>query len=281
MYIFKKNKDLQLFLKKQNAAHRNVGFVPTMGALHEGHLSLLRLCLAQNSLSICSIFVNPTQFDQAEDLEKYPRTTDIDIGLLAKVGCDVLFLPSPEEIYPEGLDTAINIDLNGLDEVMEGQFRTGHFAGVMQVVKRLLDITQANNLYMGQKDYQQFAIIQRMIKALSLRVRLVMGTTIREESGLAKSSRNSRLSEKQKEKAALIYNTLEEIKIKLDVLPIEKIKQLAIKQLSIPAFRLEYFEIVDGETLQTVKNTSDSDTLVACIAVWVGDVRLIDNYILK
>ena len=194
MFIFKKTEDLRNFLQQKNNVTHDVGFVPTMGALHEGHLSLIRMSKSSNSLCICSIFVNPTQFNQTADLQKYPRTTSKDISLLAKVGCDVLFLPDESEVYPSDLDTSVKIDMNGLDTVMEGEFRPGHFAGVMQVVKRLLDITQPTHLYMGQKDFQQFSIIKHMIKQLDMPVNLVMAPTVREENGLAKSSRNERLT---------------------------------------------------------------------------------------
>ncbi len=281
MFIFKKTEDLRAFLEKNNSYHRNVGFVPTMGALHEGHLSLIRMSKASNSLSICSIFVNPTQFNQVADLDKYPRTISTDIALLTKVGCDVLFLPDVQEIYPPKLDTKVDIPLNGLETLMEGEFRPGHFAGVIQVVKRLLDITQPANLYMGQKDFQQYSIIQHMINTLNLPVNLVMAPTIREQNGLAKSSRNERLSAEQKEKASVIYQSLVEAKEQLSTQSIDEIEKWALAKMNIPGFKPEYFEIVDGQTLQPVKSLSDSSMIVACTAVWAGEVRLIDNFILK
>jgi pantoate--beta-alanine ligase len=281
MFIFKKTADLKSFLKRRNLANRDVGFVPTMGALHEGHLSLIRMSKASNSLCICSIFVNPTQFNQAADLEKYPRTTTRDIALLAKVGCDILFLPDKEEIYPPGLDTRVDIPLNGLDTVMEGEFRPGHFAGVIQVVKRLLDITEPDSLYMGQKDFQQFSIIKHMINTLSLPVNLVMAPTSRDANGLAKSSRNERLTKQQKDQASVIYQSLLAAKKSLRDRPIESIKKEALKKLGIPGFKPEYFDIVDGNSLRPVKGADDAEWIVACTAVWAGDVRLIDNMILK
>ena len=281
MFIFKKTADLKAFLKKNNASIHPIGFVPTMGALHEGHLSLIRMSKSSNSLSICSIFINPTQFNQAADLQRYPRTPSNDIALLAKVGCDVLFLPEVSEIYPPGLDTTVKIDLNGLDNIMEGEFRPGHFAGVLQVVKRLLDIIEPNNLYLGQKDFQQFSIIQHMIRELSLPVNLVIAPIIREPNGLAKSSRNERLSPKQKEQASVIYEALLESKAQMDSHDIPGIKMKALRNLSIPSFKPEYFEIVDGSTLLPVKHKDDADWIVACTAVWAGEVRLIDNIVLK
>ncbi len=281
MFIIKKTADLKSFLKRRNIANRDVGFVPTMGALHEGHLSLIRMSKASNSLCICSIFVNPTQFNQASDLEKYPRTTSRDITLLAKVGCDILFLPDKEEIYPPGLNTTVDIPLNGLDTVMEGEFRPGHFAGVMQVVKRLLDITEPDSLYMGQKDFQQFSIIKHMINTLSLPVELVMAPTIRAQNGLAKSSRNERLTAEQRDKAGIIHQTLLEAKSALGDQTIESIRNRALKKLSIPGFKPEYFDIVDGNSLLPVKDEEASEWIVACTAVWAGNVRLIDNLILK
>jgi pantoate--beta-alanine ligase len=281
MFILKKTADLKALLKKKNSKHKNIGFVPTMGALHEGHLSLIRMSKASNSLSICSIFVNPTQFNQTTDLDKYPRTTSTDIALLTKVGCDVLFLPDVAEIYPPELETKVDIPLNGLERLMEGQFRPGHFAGVIQVVKRLLDITEADNLYMGQKDFQQYSIIQHMVKTLELPVNVVMAPTIREENGLAKSSRNERLTKEQKEQASVINQSLMEAKEQLSTTSIDDITKKALSRMSIPGFKPEYFDIVDGQTLQPVKSINDASMIVACTAVWAGDVRLIDNIILK
>ncbi|KAA3633262.1 MAG: pantoate--beta-alanine ligase [Bacteroidetes bacterium] len=281
MFIFKKTEDLRNFLQQKNNGTRDIGFVPTMGALHEGHLSLIRMSKSSNSLCICSIFVNPTQFNQAADLQKYPRTTSKDIALLAKVGCDVLFLPHESEIYPSDLDTKVEIAMNGLDTVMEGEFRPGHFAGVIQVVKRLLDITSPSHLYMGQKDFQQFSIIKHMIRTLDLPVNLVMAPTVRAENGLAKSSRNERLTAEQKEQAGIIYKTLSAAGDVLLRKSVDTIEADAIKTLSIPGFKPEYFDIVDGNTLQPVKDVLNTDWIVACTAVWAGDVRLIDNMILK
>lgn len=281
MFIIKKTEDLTAFLNKKRSSHRDIGFVPTMGALHEGHLSLIRMSKESNSLSICSIFVNPTQFNQTADLQQYPRTTSRDIMALEKVGCDVLFLPDEKEIYPPGLDTKVDIPLNGLDAVMEGAHRPGHFAGVLQVVKRLLDITLPTNLYMGQKDYQQFSIIQHMINSYSLPVNLVVAPIIREKNGLAKSSRNERLTIEQKERAAILFKTLQEAKDNLENTSIAGLEKEALKKLDIPGFKPEYFEIVNGETLQPITRKEDAKTIVACTAVWVGDVRLIDNHILK
>lgn len=281
MFIFKKTADLKAFLEKKNASIHPIGFVPTMGALHEGHLSLIRMSKSSNSLSICSIFINPTQFNQAADLQQYPRTPSNDIALLAKVGCDVLFLPEVSEIYPPELDTTVDIELNGLDNIMEGEFRPGHFAGVLQVVKRLLDIIEPDNLYLGQKDFQQFSIIQHMIRELSLPVNLMIAPIVREPNGLAKSSRNERLTPKQKEQAGVIYEALLESKAQLDTDDIPGIKMKALQKLNLPGFKPEYFEIVDGTTLLPVNHKDDSDWIVACTAVWAGEVRLIDNIVLK
>jgi len=181
MYLFKKVADLQAYLNKLRKRGLTIGFTPTMGALHEGHLSLIRQSLATNDVNVCSIFVNPTQFNESSDLEKYPRTTAQDIELLTSVGNHVLFLPSVDEIYPKGLDTKVDFDFKGLDTVLEGKFRSGHFEGVVQVVKRLLDIVMPNQLFMGQKDYQQFSIIRSMLKQLNSGVEIVMVPIIREQ----------------------------------------------------------------------------------------------------
>lgn len=283
MLLFKQTEKLDSYLSRERKQGRTVGFVPTMGALHEGHLSLLRASRRENELTVCSIFVNPTQFNDPEDLRKYPRTIERDTELLASEGCDLLFWPTVGEIYPDGTKTADAppLDLEGLDKRMEGAHRPGHFKGVVQVVHRLLDIVKPHRLYMGQKDFQQFTIIRHMIVRLQLPVDLVVGPTVREADGLAMSSRNRRLSPEARQSAPLIFQTLQQAAAQIHQLPPEKIRRQALEKLDAPPLRPEYFELVDGRTLMPVQSADQTDYIVACTAVWAEDIRLIDNTILK
>lgn len=281
MYLFKTVQDYSNFLQHLDGDSASVGFVPTMGALHDGHLSLINASKEQNALTVCSIFVNPTQFNESSDLVKYPRTPARDIELLAAAGCDVIFMPSPEEVYPPGVDLDSPIPPADLVSGMEGQFRPGHFEGVVQVVKRLLDIVQPARLYMGQKDYQQSAIIGWMIQALELPVELVVCPIMREADGLAMSSRNVRLEEDIRQRATLLFQTLTAVKEKLHEASVQDVQAWALGNLSQKDFRPEYFEIVDGVSLQPLEEINETDFVVACTAVWAGEVRLIDNMILQ
>ncbi|NET30864.1 MAG: pantoate--beta-alanine ligase [Cyanothece sp. SIO1E1] len=281
MYLFKTVQDYSNFLQHLEGDSTSIGFVPTMGALHDGHLSLIKASKEQNALTVCSIFVNPTQFNESTDLQKYPRTPGKDIELLASAGCDVIFMPSPEEVYPAGVDLASPVPPADLVSGMEGQFRPGHFEGVVQVVKRLLDIVQPARLYMGQKDYQQAAIIGWMIQSLELPVELVVCPIMREDDGLAMSSRNVRLEQNIRARATLLYQTLTVVKEKLYEVSVQELQALALGNLSQKDFRPEYFEIVDGVSLQPLEKISATDFVVACTAVWAGEVRLIDNMILQ
>ncbi len=285
MRLFKRVGALQRHLDRVRGAGASVGFVPTMGALHEGHVALLRRSMRENEHTVCSIFVNPTQFNDPEDLVRYPRMPEKDIATLLRLGCEVLFMPPESEIYPQGEDTpSPPIDLQGLDATMEGIHRPGHFEGVVQVVHRLLDIVQPHRLYMGQKDYQQFVIVQHMIRQLGLPVQLVMCPIVREADGLAMSSRNLRLSAEARAAAPRIYQTLSEVRARLSAEPaaaLTEVAQWARRRLDRPPLRVEYFEIVDGTTLRPLTSLAEADTVVACTAVWAGEVRLIDNVILK
>ena len=282
MLLFKKVNQLRAYLAAQRAEGKTVGFAPTMGALHAGHISLVKYSRAQNDLTVVSIFVNPTQFNEATDLEKYPRTEGSDIEKLTLAGCEVLFMPNPEEVYPSGTQSKEEFDFGGLTEVMEGAKRPGHFAGVVQVVKRLLEIVQPHRLYMGQKDYQQFAIIQEMLRQMQSEVRIVRCPIVREEDGLAMSSRNVRLPADHRRRAVLLSQLLAEAKENTHRRTPAETEALAIQKMTAePDFRPEYFIISDGRTLQPIKDWSDADTVVACLACRVGEVRLIDNMILK
>jgi pantoate--beta-alanine ligase len=276
MHVFKTVDEIQGYLGKQHGA--TIGFVPTMGALHDGHLSLVVRSRDRCDMTVVSIFVNPKQFNDPDDLLKYPRTPDEDMKLLRQEGCDFIFMPEVEDIYPPGREEE-PIDLAGLDLRMEGMFRPGHFAGVAQVVRRLLEIVQPGFLYMGQKDFQQVAIVRHMIKSLELPVYLVMCPTVREENGLAMSSRNERLTAGQRADAAVIYRTLMHAADCFGASTVDKLQHECFEMLAIPGFRPEYFEIVDGHTLLPAHN--DTNFAVACCALWAGEVRLIDNMVLR
>lgn len=279
MLIFKTVAALQEWLGRQEAA---IGFVPTMGALHEGHLELVRISKSAGCYTVASIFVNPTQFNDPKDLEKYPRMPERDAELLLGAGCDVLFLPPVEEVYPPGLDLSLQLDFRQLDEVMEGVFRPGHFEGMAMVVKRLLDIVQPEQLFMGQKDFQQLTIVRDMIRQLDLPVKLVMCATVREADGLAMSSRNLRLSPEMRATAPVIYQTLVWARQALEAGGVAgQIQQQAMQKLEEAGLRPEYFEIVDGISLLPVSAWGDSDFVVACVAAFAGEVRLIDNLIFE
>ncbi|MCL4153965.1 UNVERIFIED_CONTAM: hypothetical protein GTU68_029351 [Idotea baltica] len=279
MYIFRKVEDIQGRLNAWRKQGKRVGFVPTLGALHDGHLSLLKQARAQNEIVVCSIFVNPTQFNEASDLKKYPRTIEADIRVLLNGEVDVLLYPQVEEIYPPGIDTRVDIDLGAVAEVMEAEQRPGHFDGVMQVVKRLLDIVKPDRLYMGQKDFQQFTIVQHMIDYFKMPTELVVCPIKREAHGLAMSSRNERLSADTRAAARLIYDTLLSCKGAWGTKSIVELQRQALCALSVSPFKPEYFEIVDGYTLQPIDPEQPSDYVVACTAVWADNVRLIDNII--
>lgn len=280
MYIFKTVESLQNYILKIKKKGLRIGFVPTMGALHNGHLSLIEKAKNSADVTVCSIFVNPTQFNDANDLIKYPVTIEQDINLLISANTDVLFLPSVNEIYPENIDTSVNLDFGTLDKLMEGKHRPGHFAGVAQVVKRLLDIVQPNMLFMGQKDYQQFCICRNMIQQFNLPVDIVMCPIVREKDGLAMSSRNIRLSDEQRKIANKIHEVLSKISYDFDKNRLLELKSNAINSLNkIPEFRLDYLEIADGETL--LPATKLSNSIIVCVAVYLGEIRLIDNMVLQ
>lgn len=287
MLVFKKVADLRAWLFAQT---KPLGFAPTMGALHEGHLELVRMSKNDGCITIASIFVNPTQFNDPRDLEKYPRTLEKDTELLLSAHCDALFAPDVEEIYPPGTNLTVELDFGALDKVMEGKFRPGHFKGMATVVNRLLDIVRPNRLYMGQKDYQQLSIVRDMIRQLALPVELVMCPTVREADGLAMSSRNVRLSPEMRAAAPVIYQTLQWARQALhEDKEVSAIQTEAIRRLSDAGLKPEYFELADGISLQPVEakgaiqiaaNSGAGTSIVACTAAFVGEVRLIDNMVL-
>lgn len=281
MRIFKAADSLARFLSHQ-AEHHNarIGFVPTMGALHAGHLSLMAAAQQDNDLTVCSIFVNPTQFNDPQDLLKYPRTIEADIQALIAQGVDVLFLPEVDEVYPSHWQTP-HFDLHPLDTVLEGAYRPGHFDGVAQVVHRLLYIVQPHRLYLGQKDFQQWRIVDALIQQLSLPVELICCPISREADGLARSSRNVRLTPDQRHEAPFLYQVLHHIQSQTPHQPVDVLRQWGQQQLqSHPSFRLDYLDLVDGYTLQPVQDWAASPLIIACLAAYMAEVRLIDNLIL-
>ena len=267
------------FLQPIKRSGKKIGFVPTMGALHEGHISLIKEARNDTDVVVCSIFVNPKQFNNPEDLEKYPRDIARDIHLLEIADCDVVFIPSEQEIYPD--DKSENFDFGLLENVMEGIFRPGHFNGVATVVKRLFEIVDPDNAYFGLKDYQQLLIVYKMTKDLKLPVEIIPCPIVREKNGLAMSSRNERLSAEEREQATLLYETLKMVKIRSGYASVGEISSFVEQQFRRNKFvKLEYFEIVDMYTLQPLKTWASSNNVIACIAAWVGPVRLIDNMII-
>ena len=274
--------ELQKEIKKLKMNGKTVGFAPTMGALHQGHMSLMQASNDENDITVCSVFVNPTQFNEKSDLDKYPRTLVEDQKMLKKNGVDIVFAPTTEEVYPKKLKTELNLDFKGLDQEMEGEFRPGHFEGVAQVVKRLLDIVTPDALYMGQKDFQQFTLVRFMMNHFDLPTQLRVIPIVREESGLAMSSRNVRLTPKNKTNAAELSKVLRYVKRNKYKKPCKELQDYAMTRLgNIPDFRPEYFTIADANTLRSIPNCKDSNYIVACTAVWAGEVRLIDNMVLR
>lgn len=264
-------KDVLFRIKSNN---KSVGFVPTMGALHPGHLSLVEKAWSENEVVVCSIFVNPIQFNNSTDLEKYPRTLEADIALLDNMA-DIVFVPTAEEIFPEPPQE--KYDFGSLETVMEGASRPGHFNGVATIVKRLFDWIAPDKAYFGEKDFQQLAIIKKLVKDYQLQTQIVACPIVRETNGLAMSSRNKRLSEKEFEIAANINRILQKSTTIRPYL-VKQVKEFVVSEIAnIPEFKLDYFEIVDDETLQPVERFSDGESTIGCIALYIGEVRLIDN----
>ena len=276
MKIFYTKAALNAYLDAQKK-NKQIGFVPTMGALHEGHLSLLKKCKEENDISIVSIFVNPTQFDNSADLVKYPKTFQEDTKLLESAQCDVLFVPDVKEIYAENI-TATSFDFDGLEQEMEGRFRTGHFDGVGTVVKRLFEIVAPNKAYFGEKDFQQLQIVKKMTKKQQLPVKVKGCKIYRAKNGLAMSSRNSRLTEAHLEAAPFIFKILQKAKIEFRTkTPNAIIKWVEKEFEKQPLLNLEYFTIADEKTLKNIKKKDEKTQYRAFIAVFAGEIRLIDN----
>lgn len=279
MVVLKRKQEVRDYISSQRSENKKIGFVATMGALHPGHLSLIDVAALQNDVVVCSIFINPLQFNNKSDFEKYPQTLDADLKLLESKKCDVVFVPDVEEMYANEDNTIF--DFGNLDKVMEGVYRPGHFLGMAKVVKRLFDIITPDTAYFGEKDFQQLAIIRKFTQDLKLPVKIVGCPILREESGLAMSSRNLLLSETEKSLASNIFKILSQAKAKAGKSTILEIKKWVLTEInSLPNFNLEYFEVADAETLQAATVWDKSKCTMGFIVVSVGSVRLIDNIVL-
>ncbi len=277
MIIFKQAAEISRYLLSKGRNHLTTGFVPTMGALHEGHIELVKKACRQNDLMIASIFVNPAQFNNPIDFAKYPNTIEKDIALLEKSGCDILFLPSVNEIYPDGYNSSIHYDLGLLETQLEGRFRPGHFQGVCKVVQRLLDIVKPTTLYLGQKDFQQCMVIKKLIEITGIKTHLIICPTKREADGLAMSSRNLRLTTEERKRASSIYEELKNIKKNINKTEIAVLKDSAKQTLVAKGFKVDYIEIAKTSNLQIIETYNNDQDLVVLAAAYLNDVRLIDN----
>ena len=276
MKVLKSKKTLIDYVERQREMGKKIGFAPTMGALHEGHLSLYKAAKKENDEVISSIFVNPTQFNNPDDFQKYPKTLEKDLELLEKAGVDAVYVPNVEEMYPDGLNSK-KYDFGGLENEMEGKYRPGHFDGVGTIVEELFRQVQPHNAYFGEKDYQQLAIIKKMVEKTKLPVKIHGVPTLREEDGLAMSSRNVRLTETQRKEATIIYETLTKVKEWFKVISLEEIKQKVTDIFRNSNFELEYFVIADEETLKEANAIDEDKEYRAFIVAYADTVRLIDN----
>ena len=277
MFLIETKKDLQKKLSELKA-NGTVGLVPTMGALHDGHISLVNRAVSENKVVVVSIFVNPTQFNDPKDLERYPRTLENDLKLLENTGCKIVFAPSVKEVYPNQ-DTR-KFDFGSLETVMEGKHRPGHFNGVAQVVSKLFDMVQPDKAYFGLKDFQQLAVIKNLVQQLQIPVEIVPCPIVREESGLAMSSRNELLTAEERKNAAVISDTLFRAKELSGVKSVQQLAEWMEKTINKnPFLTVEYVEIVDDINLQPVKYWNEKNIKVGCVAVYCGNVRLIDNIV--
>lgn len=283
MIICKTRDEISAAVAELRRQNKTLGFVPTMGALHNGHLSLVKKSMSENDCTAVSIFVNPTQFNNKHDLQTYPRTVDADVKLLEETGADIAFVPSVETMYPEGLDNVTeSYNFGFIGQVMEGAARPGHFNGVGIVVHRLFDLVKPDRAYFGMKDFQQIAIIREMVRQCNINIEIIPCPIVREDDGLALSSRNTRLNEEQRRQAVQISQTLFKAVGLVGEKSVDEVKEFVISTVnSVPLLDVEYFEIVDGYSLQTISSWNEAEWVVGCITVNVGDVRLIDNITLK
>jgi pantoate--beta-alanine ligase len=281
MILFKKSANLLSWLEIQKKEGKTIGFVPTMGALHEGHMHLIDACRSDTRLCISSIFVNPAQFNDPKDFEKYPVSLEKDIDMLTRAGTDALFLPSVSEIYSQGNTGLETYDLGELENTLEGQYRPGHFQGVCQVMSRLLKLVSPDDLFMGQKDYQQCLVVQKLIKLLKIKVRFHIESTVREPDGLAQSSRNRRLTPDQRKNAVAISQALQTIKDNITQGNELTVLEKARKKLDIAHFKTDYVCITNASNLKPINNWNGKEKAIALIAAYQGEVRLIDNMLLN
>lgn len=276
MIILRNLLEVQSLMAELKTENKSIGFVPTMGALHQGHITLVEKSKSQNDFTIVSVFVNPTQFNNLEDLEKYPRTEDADAQLLEQAGVDAVFFPTVEVIYPDGAESA-QFEFNGLENQMEGKFRPGHFDGVGTVVNRFFEIIQPNRAYFGEKDFQQLRIIQQMVENLGLDLEIVPVPIKRADDGLAMSSRNKRLTQEMLEESPKIYAILQKAKEYIQTHTVEETKKMVEEEFSKTKMELEYIEIAYEKTLESVTEFAPNQGIRAFIAAFAGDIRLIDN----
>ncbi|WP_353125102.1 pantoate--beta-alanine ligase [Parapedobacter pyrenivorans] len=280
MEIVKTKISLQALLQPHRSSKLRIALVPTMGALHNGHIALISHAKQLADVVVCSIFVNPTQFNDPKDLEKYPRPIEQDIMMLREAGCDILFYPNVDEMY--GQNEQWHLDLGGLDNVLEGLHRPGHFQGVTQIVKKLFDAVRPDVACFGQKDFQQYKVVEHMVNQLQIPLALEMCPTVREPEGLAMSSRNVRLTELGRKQALALYRTLQHVKADVRRQNLVTLREEAIKSLeNSPGVRLEYFAIYDADTFTEADNSAPDRPLIALVAAWVDGVRLIDNLLLQ
>ena len=279
MKIIPTKKGIKQVVAQHRCANQTVGLVPTMGALHPGHLSLVNQSKSSSDVTVVSIFVNPTQFNNAEDLARYPRTLETDLALLEETGVDYVFLPEVKEIYAEPI--GLHFNFGRLESTLEGEFRPGHFNGVGIIVSKLFHIIHPSHAYFGQKDLQQVAVIKRLVRDLSFDLEIIVVPTLREEDGLAMSSRNTLLSEEGRELSPIINRSLSLAKDEL----LKGLKWFDVKKQieglyqAEPLLRLEYFELVKSDTLEIVPALNDRDGHAICTACYIGEIRLIDNLI--
>jgi len=279
--IFKTKAALKAFLQPLKASAKKIALVPTMGALHNGHISLIKLAQQNADVIICSIFVNPTQFTDPKDLEKYPRPIEHDLAMLADAGCNAVFMPNVEEMYPNGADEAWHIDLGKAEFLLEGEFRKGHYQGVTQIVKKLFDAVEPDVAMFGQKDFQQVFMIKNMLSYFKLPITIITCPIIREDDGLAMSSRNIHLSTEERLHSLVLSKSLQFVVDHFDEYPLaELVDKAKAYYQGIEGVELDYFTIADGNTLEPAKS-KDEDNLVALVAAKVGSTRLIDNMIIK
>ncbi len=280
MILFKHSKDLRAHLKKIRRNNLRIGFVPTMGALHPGHISLIKKSKKETHVTVCSIYVNPVQFNNAEDFKNYPVTIEPDILMLENSDCDILFLPGEKEIYPEESAKKKHFDIGYLETILEGKYRPGHFQGVCMVVEKLLSIVEPTHLFLGQKDFQQSLVVKKLVELMHTNLEIIIVPTLREPSGLAMSSRNMRLTEEDKVIASSLYKSLTLIKKDLAPGNMRLLKDKAAAELEALEFKIDYLEIAIAENLKIVDDIPSNKSLIVLIAAFLNNVRLIDNLII-